>query len=92
MSRKITRHNISPVGDKNGGIFDNREILIKATRIKRLMSRDSNWSVIRNHLINQFGGRNLLLRITTSDINYINNLLVFYKQIFQAQPIWDYLA
>ena len=48
------------------------------------MSSESNWSVIGNHLINQFGGRNLLLRITTSDINYINNLPVLYKQIFQA--------
>ena len=47
------------------------------------MSSDSNWSVIGNHLINQFGGRNLLLRITTSVINYINNLTVFYKQVFQ---------
>ena len=52
--------------------------------IKRLMSSDSNWSIIGNHLIDQFGRRNLLLRITTIDINYINNLLVFYKQIFQA--------
>ena len=48
------------------------------------MSSESNWSVIGNHLINKFGGRNLLLRITTSDINYINNLPAFYKQIFQA--------
>ena len=48
------------------------------------MNSDLNWSVIGNHLINQFGGRNLLLRITTSDNNYINNLPVFYKQIFQA--------
>ena len=36
------------------------------------------------HLINQFGRHILLLRITTSDINYINNLPVFHKQIFQA--------
>ena len=57
---------------------------IKVTWIKRLMSSDSNWSVIGNHLINQFARQNLLLRITTSDINYINNLPVFYKQIFQA--------
>ena len=56
----------------------------KVTWIKRLMSSESNWSVIGNHLISQFGGKNLLLRITTSDINYINNLPVFYKQIFQA--------
>ena len=28
---KITRHNISPVGDKNGGILDNRGILINKT-------------------------------------------------------------
>ena len=59
-------------------------IAIKVTWIKRLMNSESNWSVIGNHSINQFGGRNLLLRITTSDINYINNLPVFYKQIFQA--------
>ena len=57
---------------------------IKVTWIKRLMNSESNWSVIGNHSINQFGGRNLLLRITTSDINYINNLPVFYEQIFQA--------
>ena len=57
---------------------------IKVTWIKRLMNSDLNWSVIGNHLINQFGGRNLLLRITTSDNNYINNLPVFYKLIFQA--------
>ena len=57
---------------------------IKVTWIKRLMNSDSNWSVIGNHLINEFGGRNLLLRITTSDNNYINNLPVLYKQIFQA--------
>ena len=54
---------------------------IKVTWIKRLMSSDSNWNVIGNHLINQFGRQNLILRITTSDIN---NLPVFYKQIFQA--------
>ena len=48
------------------------------------MNSDSNWSVIGNHLIHEFGGNNLLLRITTSDNNYINNLPVFYKQIFQA--------
>ena len=48
------------------------------------MNSESNWSVIGNHLINQFGGQNLLLRITTSDINYINNLPVFYKQFFRA--------
>ena len=59
-------------------------LAIKVTWIKRLINSESNWSVIGNHSINQFGGRNLLLRITTSDINYINNLPVFYKQIFQA--------
>ena len=57
-------------------------IAIKVTWIKRLMNSESNWSVIGNHSINQFGGRNLLLRITTSDISYINNLPVFYKQFF----------
>ena len=57
---------------------------IKVTWIKRLMNSDSNWSVIGNHLINQFDGKNLLLRITTSDNNYNNNLSVLYKQIFHA--------
>ena len=57
---------------------------IKVTWTKQLMNSDSNWSVIGNHLINEFGGRNLLLRITTSDINYINSLPVFYKQLFRA--------
>ena len=59
-------------------------IAIKVTWIKRLMSSDSNWGVIGNHLINQFGGRNLFFRITTSDINYINNRPVFYKQFFHT--------
>ena len=45
---------------------------------------ESNWSVIGNHLINQFGGRNLLLRITISDTNYINNLPVIYKKNFSG--------
>ena len=57
---------------------------IKVTWIKRLMSSGSNWSVIGNHLLNQFGGRNLFLKITTNNNNYINNLPVFYKQIFQT--------
>ena len=62
---------------------------IKVTWIKRF--NGSNWSVIGNHLINQFGGRNLLLRITTSDTNYINNLSVIYKQVFQACVITNKL-
>ena len=51
--------------------------VIKVSWIKRLMSSDSNWSIIGNHLIDQFGIKNLHLRITTIDINYINTLPVF---------------
>ena len=58
--------------------------MIDISKVKRLMNSESNRSVIGNHLINQFGGRNLIMRITTSDINYINNLPVFHTQIFQA--------
>ena len=58
--------------------------VIKVSWIKRLMSSDSNWSIIGNHLIDQFGIKNLHLRITTIDINYINTLPVFKKKTFQA--------
>ena len=47
------------------------------------MNSDSNWSVIGNYLINQFGERYLLLRITTSDINYINDLPVFFSDMYK---------
>jgi len=57
---------------------------LKASWVKRIINSNSTWSIIGQNIINQFGGKDLLLRCNDSTLNYLNTIPPFYAAVFQA--------
>ena len=54
---------------------------LKAKWVGRIVNDSSNWSIVCRHLIEQFAGDQLLIKINSPDVEYLKTLPPFYEQI-----------
>ena len=58
-------------------------IAIKTVWVKRILSSSAQWSIIGKNIITKFNKNGLLLYVNDPEINYLEKLPPFYKQVFQ---------
>ena len=59
-------------------------IAIKTVWVKRILSSSAPWSIIGKNIITKFNKNGLLLYVNDPEINYLEKLPPFYKQVFQG--------
>ena len=57
---------------------------IKTVWVKRILSSSAPWSIIGKNIITKFNKNELLLYVNDPEINYLEKLPPFYKQVFQG--------
>ena len=59
-------------------------IAIKTVWVKHILSSSAPWSIIGKDIITKFNKNGLLLYVNYPEINYLEKLPLFYKQVYQG--------